>query len=313
MDSLRAISSSTLKRLYAAFAGLCAIPDCPHDNTLPNGTPSLEIAHIRAPYPGGPRYDPRIALRERNEYPNLILLCPEHHRLVDSFPNEYTVHRLLNIRDRHLLRVRKILGPSTAAPVRQAAANRLQQALQVWADERLNRSEEFWHQLFVGRPELLAPTTQGRAFALNSKCYVGGKAINNSGGNILDFLAQHNGDVVVIEIKTPVTPLLAREYRSIYPPSHELSGAITQALNYRQSLLNDLHALRSQSPTLTVHSPAVFVLAGDANRELDTEAKRRSFQLTRNALKDVTVLTYDDLFDGLATLAVWMEPAEHEN
>ncbi len=138
---------------------------------------------------------------------------------------------------------------------------------------------------------------------------VGGKAITNRGGNVLDFLAQHHGDVVLIEIKTPSARLLGPEYRSVYPPSHELSGAVTQALNYRLSLLNELYALQAHSPNLRVHFPSIFVLIGDAEREDMSEAQRRSFELFRSSLKDVVIQTYDELFAGVANLAVWMEPS----
>jgi Domain of unknown function (DUF4263) len=113
----------------------------------------------------------------------------------------------------------------------------------------------------------------------------------------------------LIEIKTPTTPLLGSEYRTnVYAPSQELVGAIVQALHYRLSLLNDLHALRSQSPGLQVHDPTVFVMIGDTEREGLTGMKRRSFQLFRHTLKGVEILTYDELFNGLAIQAVRMEP-----
>jgi hypothetical protein len=189
-----------------------------------------------------------------------------------------------------------------------AVVNKLQQALQTWQRERHNSSEAFWQALFDGQPELLAPTVQGRAFALKSQCYVGGKTIDNRGGNV-DFLAQHEGDSVLIEIKTPTTSLLGAEYRTgVYPPSRELVGAVVQALHYRVSLLNQLYSLRSRSPSLRVHDATVFVVIGDTEREALSEAKRPSFELFRHNLKDVEILTYDELFNGLANLAVWMEP-----
>ena len=70
---------------------------------------------------------------------------------------------------------------------------------------------------------MLGTTVNKGAFTLNSKCYVGGKAVNNQGGNVVDFLIQRNGDVTRIEIKTPMTDLLGGEYRKgVYPPSRDL-------------------------------------------------------------------------------------------
>jgi hypothetical protein len=43
-----------------------------------------EEAHIVAERDDGPRGDPSMPVPERNAYPNLILLCPTHHTLVDK-------------------------------------------------------------------------------------------------------------------------------------------------------------------------------------------------------------------------------------
>jgi hypothetical protein len=49
-----------------------------------------QIAHIEANSDSGPRPNPRLSDQERNAYPNLILLCPTHHRLVDAQESTYT-------------------------------------------------------------------------------------------------------------------------------------------------------------------------------------------------------------------------------
>lgn len=49
-----------------------------------------QIAHIEGLADEGPRANPEVTLRQRNSYPNLILLCGTHHALVDFQPNTYT-------------------------------------------------------------------------------------------------------------------------------------------------------------------------------------------------------------------------------
>ena len=287
---------------------MCAISDCPYPNKLSDGTPTLQIAYITSATPGGVRHDPSVPVDAANDSSNLLLLCPAHHQAIDALPHEYPADKLRLIRQWHVDRVAAVLD-SAAATAPAPITNRLQSALNLWRTERQNPSEDFWHAVFLSRPELLAPTVNGRAFTLNSKCYVGGKAINNSGGNVLDFLAQHSGDVALIEIKPPTAPLVGTAYRTnVVMPSRELVGAITQAMTYRASLLADLHALRSRSPTLRVHSPGVYVVIGDAEREQLDEPQRHSFELFRRSFKDVIVITYDELFGGVQNLAVWMEP-----
>jgi len=115
-------------------------------------------------------------------------------------------------------------------------------------------------------------------------------------------------------ITTRAVPALLPHITGVSPgPTSPLNDfadplAVVQALHYRLSLLNELHSLQSQSPILEVHDPTVFVLIGDAEQESLSGAKRRSFELFRRTLKGVEILTYDELFNGLANQAVWMEP-----
>jgi hypothetical protein len=316
MSARRGISRTTIRSVYATHGGICAFPDCPFPASTDDGMPLVQIAHIRPLAVSGPRGGELISYEKVEAEDNLILLCPYHHMLIDTDPSAYPTERVTEIRDKHISRVARILastnrasGPSAPA-VSKPAVSRIEWALSQWETERGNSSEEFWQQMFDSRPELLSVASYGRASTLNSKCYVGGKAINNRGGNVLDFIAQNHGDVVLIEIKTPTAKLLGSEYRNnVYPPSSELAGAVTQALYSRLSLLTELNALKANSPDLRVHFPSIFLLIGDADREDMSETQRRSFELFRTSLKDVTIQTYDELFDGIKTLAVWMEPS----
>lgn len=166
----------------------------------------------------------------------------------------------------------------------------------------------FWQAFFKRTPELLLPASNGRPFVLNSQAYVGGISVAAKGANLPDFLAQCDGNAVLLEIKTSLTPLVGPKYRSsAYPPSRELAGACVQALEYRASLMNNAHALFHHSRTLLAPSPAVVVLAGDTQLSPLDDQQRRSFELFRSSLKDLTVLTYDELFRTIADLATMME------
>ena len=105
------------------------------------------------------------------------------------------------------------------------------------------------------------------------------------------------GIAAILEIKTPLTPLLGDKHRDgVYPLSTDLGWAIAQALTYRQSLLTKYHTLLDDPvATLDAFRPQVVVIGGNARRELITSAKRRSFELTRGEFKDVGVITYHEL------------------
>jgi hypothetical protein len=196
---------------------------------MPDQTPILEIAHIVP-----------LAFGGSQSLSNMIVLCPTHHVMIDRNREVYTADELIRIRELHLKQVSAgLTSPAIPehSPNFSSTATRLEEALQLWARQRQNNSEEYWQSLFAERPELLMSAAQGRAFSLRSKCYVGGKAIDNHGGGILDFLAQHSTDAVLVEIKTPMTRLMGGQYRDgVYSPSHELSGAVSQALSYRHNV-----------------------------------------------------------------------------
>lgn len=68
-----------------------------------------EAAHIVARRPDGPRGDgPRPA--DIDGYDNLILLCPDHHKVVDDRPTEFPVARLRDRKRAHCAWVRECLN-----------------------------------------------------------------------------------------------------------------------------------------------------------------------------------------------------------
>jgi hypothetical protein len=109
--------------------------------------------------------------------------------------------------------------------------------------------------------------------------------------------------------------LLGAEYRpgtGVYNPSSELSGAIIQVLDYRDKLSkeyrNRIDRLREQAPrgatvpSYSVFNPPCLIIAGDS-KELTTGEQIKSFELFRQSLKDIQLITYDELFDKMSKVA----------
>jgi hypothetical protein len=130
--------------------------------------------------------------------------------------------------------------------------------------------------------------------------YVGGKAVDNMGGHLVDFLVANpvTKNSAIIEIKTPKTKLLGKKFRAdVYSSSEDLTGAITQVLNYRLNLVTHYNSLISNSArSFEVFAPVCLVIAGDSKCEFTSDYQCRSFELIRDVLKDVTVVTFDELF-----------------
>jgi len=93
------LSEKTIKKLFALSGNVCAYPGCSAQIIAPGGEVVGEICHIAARSPGGPRYNAAQTPHERDGYENLILLCGEHHKVVDASPEQWTSPNLTAIKD----------------------------------------------------------------------------------------------------------------------------------------------------------------------------------------------------------------------
>ena len=175
----------------------------------------------------------------------------------------------------------------------------MKRAIAEWERNQTNSSEEFWQTLLARHSAVLSQIFAYPIVVIAEKAYVGGKRLDNTGGKVVDFLgrAVATRAVVLIEIKTPITKLLGKEYRDgIYPLSPDLSGAIAQIIHYRQNFAKNFATLMSEDVSLTLGEPRCVVIAGSAENELRDESSRNNFELLRERIAGVTVVTFDELF-----------------
>lgn len=175
---------------------------------------------------------------------------------------------------------------------------RLKKAVQDWASNKESKDEDLWQSLIVEHIHVLEQVYSWPVSIVGQKMYVGGKGVDNKGGGLVDYLLKNSltSNVTLVEIKTPRTPLLkSSEYRTgIFNTSNDLTGGVMQVINYRDSLLKNYQSL-SASESFNAFDPKCVVVIGHAGKELDTNDKRKTFELYRNQLSDVTVVTYDEL------------------
>ncbi|MCD4792028.1 MAG: hypothetical protein K8R54_02250 [Bacteroidales bacterium] len=94
--SARNYTTSTIKRLFNFANNQCAKPGCTNKIVAEDGKTLIgQIAHIEAASEKGPRYNPKMTDTERADFPNLILLCDEHHKIIDNKENEKKYPRKL--------------------------------------------------------------------------------------------------------------------------------------------------------------------------------------------------------------------------
>jgi hypothetical protein len=174
----------------------------------------------------------------------------------------------------------------------------LRKLIALWENNKENSNEEFWQKELGKRPYAFSLIFPYAVVIVAEKAYVGGKDITNTGGNIADFLVKRalTGNCLVVEIKNPTTPLLGRRYRNhAYTISQEISGATVQIQGYLQSLIAEGSSLLSNSGNTHATRPRGVVLAGHSV-ELNAPDKRQSFELYRNGLEGLQVLTFDEFF-----------------
>ena len=162
--------------------------------------------------------------------------------------------------------------------------------LKIWEENKTNDKEEFWQGVFLERPEIISQVFSYPIVILKDKAYIGGKSIENSGGKIADFLYQNNNtkNVIVVEIKTPITSLLESEYRqNVYSISKDLSGSVNQTLIYVNQLLKDYNGLvQGSEQRFEASNPRCLLIIGSLVNEGIVGEKRHSFETFRNDFRN---------------------------
>ena len=95
-------------------------------------------------------------------------------------PTEVVEH-LARLDVQTLQQVNTILGISS-----------LKNALAVWATNQHNSDEEFWQQQFQGNPFVFSQVFTFPVIIVKGKAYVGGKSVENTGGNVVDYLCKNS-------------------------------------------------------------------------------------------------------------------------
>ena len=99
MTSRKAVPEKTKRILYIKSRNRCAYPDCASPLVqLPTGDAQHkiigEICHIHSDKEDGPRGIVGLTQEEYNAYENLIMLCPNHHTIIDGQHGAYPAETL---------------------------------------------------------------------------------------------------------------------------------------------------------------------------------------------------------------------------
>lgn len=179
-----------------------------------------------------------------------------------------------------------------------------------------NLSENHWQQFFENNIFVLTMIFARPVHLLKASFHADPSKIAGSGAQIGDFLYAQGQSLAIVEIKKPSKPLMNKSpYRNdIYSPNSELSGSITQVLSQQNAMRSNwLYHKAYETETLKNSFPDVIKCVVIAGRTPVDEKVRRSFDMFRNACKDVEVITYDELLSKLQMLLDHLTPKEIDN
>ncbi|MCK6589443.1 MAG: hypothetical protein L6Q76_17890 [Polyangiaceae bacterium] len=150
--SVSNIPESVKLRLWGKAAGRCEYRGCRAPLWLDSLTKAefntAYIAHIYGDSPGGPRYEAGTSERLATDISNLMLICDEHHRLIDKGAvAEHPVARLMEMKREHEERVELLggLGPELASEVVMYGANVGEHGATIAIEQASGAFDKFLH------------------------------------------------------------------------------------------------------------------------------------------------------------------------
>ncbi len=166
-----------------------------------------------------------------------------------------------------------------------------------------NAKEAQWQTFLSEHPFVLDMAFGYPVKMIAERLYVGGKSFTGRGGQHSDFLvaAKATGNLALIEIKHAQHDLLGKLYRNkTYMPSEELSGSVAQVISQRALVHRNILILADElDDRVHAHAVAAIIIIG---RTPDTREKQRAFEQYRNSLKDVLIVTFDELEERLRSI-----------
>lgn len=124
---------------------------------------------------------------------------------------------------------------------------------------------------------------------------------------IVDFLVGTNNFTTLIEMKRPDTPLFSSESNrsGSWRLSDALTHAISQILEQKAQWIIKSQKIQYDKDRKPIkqktHDPKTILLVGDSNQfsgeDLDQIIKAKTFELYRRSLKDIDIMTFDELHD----------------
>jgi hypothetical protein len=175
-------------------------------------------------------------------------------------------------------------------------------------------TEPHWQAFFEQNKFVLSMVFARPVELTHTQFHAKGSTLTGAGAQIGDFLFKEYGQALaIVEIKKPGTPLLLdKPYRGqdVFGPTSELSGAVTQVLFQQSELRQRWVHHEKDNPELRLSSADVIKCVVVAGRLPTDPSRLRSFEVFRNACKDVDIITFDELLAKLQFLEKHLTPKD---
>lgn len=241
------------------------------------------------------------ALKESPNRNNIIIELLNDKNLIDLlFQNKEQIKEILsNISEDNKKEILEEINLELINP------KRLKEKIDKKDEE--SEKESFWQKEFEKNPHILSVAIPNMLQIIEDQTYMGGKRIDNRGSSIADFVYKKGIDnVCIIEIKTPSTKIVEnKKYRdNVYVLSQELISSIVQVKEQKDSFMKDYNSIWIKSYEEGINfkafDPKCYLIIGNTS---ELNAKQiESFNLFRNELRTVEIITYDELLSKMEIL-----------
>lgn len=182
---------------------------------------------------------------------------------------------------------------------------------------RAGHNENWWQKFFENNIFTLQLLFGGPMTFIDAQVPVGEGVGSMAGRKIADYLLKNSitNNASLVEIKKPSTKLLRKKpYRAgLYGVQSEIGESVAQVLDQALHLTRTAAAtaVRTIDSSWVANAPRCFVVAGVAS-ELDTDDKKKSFDLYREHLAGIRLVTYDEILTQMVALRDFLAPRDIE-
>ncbi len=161
------------------------------------------------------------------------------------------------------------------------------------------KMEQRWHNFFKDNSWIFSYLFAAPHFLFQDEYYVGGQKGTGREARYADFIYKNKltESATIIEIKTHRTKILHNTaYRSagkVYPISSDITGAINQVLDQKNTLLKNYSTVAQGD--FEIFDPRCVIVVGNT-KDIPKE-RVKNFDMFRSNLRNIEIICFDELLE----------------